>query len=547
MAGRATDDPIGDEAGSVLVVDDVRANRFVLERTLSQAGCTVTSVDNGQDALRLAKESPPDLALVDVMMPGINGYEVCARLKEDPRTANVPVIMVTALSEIEDLETSFDAGAMDYIARPFNPRELIVRVRNALRLKHQEDRLRRFQSKVSMELSLAGSLQKTMLAIPPLVTDVVQVSTAYRPSLKVSGDVFDRVVLGDGRLCVYMADVAGHGVAAAMVSSLLKATMTEVLHVAGAGCSPSTLCNEIDIRFRRTVKEPSMYATLVLGICDPSTSQWQIMNCGHPSPVLLSRTGDASWPCVKGGSVPIGFSILGDEPYCLDDEAVVEANPGDVLMFYTDGLTESRHGESDMECGVDGLGSALRNACRAGARLHLSSEVMRMLDAQGYDLSRDDCSGLTVEMLSSDGILYDDDIPASLDEISTAGIAVEEALCGWGWPSASAAAVRLTIVEYGNNTVIHGGIAGNQMLHLRVQFVGDLCNVTVRDSGPAWDYPTRDSVSRMPGVEEEGGRGIPIVFRVAQNPLFYRDRGQNVLALSIGEDCGEKVLEEEAP
>ncbi len=219
-----------DETGIVLVVDDVRANRFVIERVLAKIGCTVTSAANGPDGLQLADECPPDVALVDVMMPDMDGYEVCRRLKGDPRTKDTPVIMVTALSEIEDVEKAFDTGAMDYVCRPFNPRELIVRVRNALRLKHQEDRLRLFQAKLSRELELAGVLLETMLSMPPMLTGMVQVSTAYTPSLNVSGDVFDRVLLRDGRVCVYVADAAGHGVAAAMVSSLLKATFTEVIH-----------------------------------------------------------------------------------------------------------------------------------------------------------------------------------------------------------------------------------------------------------------------------------------------------------------------------
>jgi sigma-B regulation protein RsbU (phosphoserine phosphatase) len=529
--------------GDVLVVDDVRANRFVMERVLSKMGCRVTSAACGPDALRLAVESPPDLALVDVMLPDMDGYEVCRRLLAEPRTRFTPVIMVTALSEIEDIEKAFDAGAMDYICRPFNPRELVVRARNAIRLKRQEDRLRLFQVKLSRELELAGALQETMLSMPPLLTGTMRVSTAYRPSLNVSGDVFDRVLLPDGRMCLYVADVAGHGVAAAMVSSLLKATFTEVIHSAGANCSPALLCNEVEARFRRTIKDPSFYATLLLAICDPDTSRWRVMNCGHPSPILLARDGGCSRPCETGGNTPIGFGFLGSRPYKESDEVEVDTVLGDVLFFYTDGLTEARHRTRDDECGVERLSDVLASCYEGNACLSLGARVLETLSDQGYMIGQDDCSVVVAETVSLTGILFDGRVPAALHEIQSLGETVEAALRARGWCKASATSVRMVVVEHGNNIVIHGKLQSDETIHCHIQDMGEACSIAVRDPGPAWEYPRKIDVANvMPSSGEESGRGIPMIFRIAQNPLFYRERGSNVLVMSILKECGESIL-----
>jgi sigma-B regulation protein RsbU (phosphoserine phosphatase) len=522
-----------DMRGQVLVVDDVRSNRFVLERMLARIGCTVTSVDNGESALRVARESPPDLALVDVMMPDMDGYEVCRRLKADLRTQDTPVIMVTALTEIEDLETGFDAGAMDYICRPFNPRELVVRVRNALQLKHQGDRLRRFQERMSHELELAGALQATMLSVPPLLSHDLYISTAYRPSFNVSGDLFDRVLLPSGRYCVYVADVAGHGVAAAMLSSLLKAIFTDVLQSAGGWDAPSALCNEVDTRFRRSVTMRSAYATAFMGIYDPASRLWYGMNCGHPSPIMISPGGECTRPFEAGGSMPIGCGLLGDAPYTQEDEVSLRVEPGSLLFLYTDGLIEAQAGGDGEECGIDHLEVALQAAVQEGDVLGSCSRVMDRLHQEEYFLSADDCTTMVVEFVDPDHVVYAEAVSADLHAIGVVADTVEKALEARGWSEQRAAAFRLVFAEYCNNTVIHGGCDEDDVLSIRVFCSGKFCTLHVRDPGPEWDYPQSSDQVGFPEELSEGGRGLAIIYELVDHPRFYREEGQNVAILPV--------------
>jgi len=127
---------------TVLVVDDAPENVRVLGTAL-RGQCRVRAATCGRDALAIAKgENPPDLILLDIMMPGMDGYEVCRLLHEDPDTVEIPVIFITAMDEVEDETRGLDAGAVDYIAKPFSSAIVRARVRTHLELKRHRDELR---------------------------------------------------------------------------------------------------------------------------------------------------------------------------------------------------------------------------------------------------------------------------------------------------------------------------------------------------------------------------------------------------------------------
>ena len=127
---------------TILVVDDVAVNVQLLTTYLTSVGYDVCTARDGQEALDKVSETQPDLILLDVMMPKLNGFEVCERLKSDPMTKIIPVIMVTALNEIEDKIKATEAGADDFVSKPFNKLELLTRVKSLLRIKQLHDELR---------------------------------------------------------------------------------------------------------------------------------------------------------------------------------------------------------------------------------------------------------------------------------------------------------------------------------------------------------------------------------------------------------------------
>ncbi len=128
---------------TILVVDDNQENLELLQAYLEDFDCQTIPADDGLQALEIIADNTPDLILLDVMMPKMSGFEVCKRLKNDPKTSDIPIIMVTALNEFGDIERGIDSGTDDFISKPVNKLELLTRVRTMLKLKHLSDKLER--------------------------------------------------------------------------------------------------------------------------------------------------------------------------------------------------------------------------------------------------------------------------------------------------------------------------------------------------------------------------------------------------------------------
>ena len=142
--------------GTILVADDQAANRELLEELLTPQGCKVVSVPDGAAALEELTRTQFDLVLLDVMMPHLNGFEVCEKIKNNPDTYLIPVIMITALSDKQDRIEGIKVGADDFLSRPLDRTELLARVRSLLKLKQRTDELERAESVL---FSLARSIE----------------------------------------------------------------------------------------------------------------------------------------------------------------------------------------------------------------------------------------------------------------------------------------------------------------------------------------------------------------------------------------------------
>jgi CheY-like chemotaxis protein len=133
----------------ILIVDDNQQNLELLQAYLEDVDCETVAAYDGVEALERVAESAPDLILLDIMMPKMSGFEVCKRLKKNPKTADIPVIMVTALNEFGDIERGIDSGTDDFLSKPVNKLELLTRVKTMLKLKHLSDKLQRTLAYIS--------------------------------------------------------------------------------------------------------------------------------------------------------------------------------------------------------------------------------------------------------------------------------------------------------------------------------------------------------------------------------------------------------------
>ncbi len=530
--------------GTILVVDDELPNRRYLEKLFEDLGATVLLAENGEQALEKIRSRRPDVALVDVMMPGINGYEVCGTITSDPELRNTAVIMVTARNSVEDIEHAFVKGAFDYIRKPFHSRELVARVRNALQLKRQNDALRLWKERMSRELEVAGALQARLFNPHPLLLPSCDLRVTYQPSEHVGGDMFDMLELPDGRVIAFVADVCGHGVASALVSTLLKGLVSEIVRTRHDH-PLDELMNLLHHRFRQYVKDPEVYATLLIFRLDPETRHVEGYCCGHPLPLVFSDAGEPINTLIPDlGGMPIGLfpAELGD-PYSSSEAMKFELPEGSRLFLYTDGLIEARdvHG---VECGVEGLSDYIHQGLQTKK---LCRHPSRLLDAIAcrYRLDLDDCSLVCIQMLSTNDRLAAGDHSPTLAEAERVSSLLFDTLLKAEWPEDSATLVRLLAMEHLANVADHAGLGPEDICSFRMTREPDGCTLLFRDPGPEWDSSRRKqtSLDQMDQMSERG-RGLHMIQQISRSIETFRRDNRNHTLYLVYTDIGERLLSE---
>src|SRR5579871_6444829 len=201
------------QPASILVVDDTPANLQVLTGMLKDRGYKVRPVPSGKLALVAARKDPPDLILLDINMPEMNGYEVCERLKADDQLKGIPVIFISALTEQLDKVKAFAIGGVDYLTKPFQIEELHARVETHLKLRRLQIELEEYsrhlelaQDRLRRDLELAREVQRGFL--PPRLPEVpgYEFFAYYESAYEVGGDYYDFIPLPRQRVAVLLGD-----------------------------------------------------------------------------------------------------------------------------------------------------------------------------------------------------------------------------------------------------------------------------------------------------------------------------------------------------
>ena len=392
---------------SILVVDDTPANLQVLAGMLKDRGYKVRPVPSGKLALSAAERDPPDLILLDINMPEMNGYEVCEQLKAHESLQEIPVIFISALTEQLDKVKAFAIGGVDYITKPFQMEELHARVETHLRLRRLQTELQETNTRLelanrrmSRDLKAAAKIQETFL--PRKMADVPGTDFAwiYRPCDELAGDGLNIIPLGDGKFGLYVLDVSGHGVASALLSVALSRLLSppsepNSILVCDRGASDAcTIARPAEVAARLNRLFPfdlatEQFATMVYGMLDATTGEFCYVSAGHPGPVHLPYGAEPV--ILESQGFPIG---LGDGAY---EERSVHLNPGDRLYLYSDGTTEAMNSTGEhfgdvrlLEAIIEGRSEPLQDSIA-----NLLGEISRW---HGTERPQDDISILAAEL-----------------------------------------------------------------------------------------------------------------------------------------------------
>lgn len=347
------------ETATILVVDDSPVNLQVLVRTLQASGHRILAARNGRAALEIAARARPDLVLLDVMMPEMDGFEVCRALKARPETRDAVVIFLSALGEVSEKVSGLSIGAADYITKPIQSEEVLARVTSHLTRQYLARELRRSRDRLDRELANAADMQRRLLPRRMPAHPGVEFAAFYQTSRHAGGDYYDVIQIDADRFAVMVADVSGHGAPAAIVMAMIRA----VLHTCDdILAEPAAVLHHLNRHFE-FLWDTAMFATAVYGVLDLGRGTWRSIRAGHPPPLIVGPGRPVS-PVVSGECRMLLFGEMGD--LAAEEQAV---RPGDRLVLYTDGVTD-REGPDGQLYDMERLSAMVaRNAEAAPAAL----------------------------------------------------------------------------------------------------------------------------------------------------------------------------------
>ncbi len=399
----------------ILIAEDDATSRRILDKTLTRWGYEVVSTRDGAEAWKILQtEDRPPIAILDWEMPEIDGIELIRRIRANQRSDYIYTFLLTAKSGKQDIIAGIESGADDYLSKPFDQNELRARLRTGERIINLEQTLAEknqqlgsanlvisaANARMSNDLEAAAKIQQTLLPKTPPEIDGAEVSWLYKPCDELAGDILNAFWLDDKHLALYLLDVSGHGVSAALLSVTLSrilspiAGQSSMLRINGNGAgqhkivSPAKVADNLNIRFQLD-PETGQYFTLIYGILNTETYEFRFVNAGHPNPFLLSQ-GKCSSPQSSTG-LPIGF--LEEQAY---EEKTLQLKPGDRLYFYSDGITETMR--NDEQFGADRLQKLAHQHSRENLKNNLDSIISGVEAFSGNEKFIDDISMMAIEI-----------------------------------------------------------------------------------------------------------------------------------------------------
>jgi len=409
------------DSGRLLVVDDDPENRETLFDLLSPQGYTVTLAEDGERALELADQAEFDIVLLDISMPGIDGFEVLHQLRRFQGRSELPVIMVTGLGERDHVVRALEGGANDYVTKPLDLPVVVARLRTHLSLKRAYDHIVSLEHDLELQnaqlecanqdlekayrqmkgdLRSAANVQHALL--PTALPDIpgVRFTWAFRPCADLAGDSLNVFQLDDEHVAFYLLDVSGHGVRAALLSVTLSRILTPLpdqpsllLRRVHAGdelepTPPAAVAEKLNRRFQLDL-DTWQYFTLFYGVLNTRTYELRYVSAGQPGPVYIPRDG----PPRNLHQAVLAIGWVSHPDY---QEQRLQLRPGDRLHLYSDGINEAMNARKELF----GDERVMRTVVDARS-LTLKESVAQVLQAAERFAGRpfeDDVSALALEI-----------------------------------------------------------------------------------------------------------------------------------------------------
>ena len=321
----------------ILIVDDNPANVEILQMRLMANNYDVITATDGEMGLTIAREKLPDLILLDIMMPKMDGFEVCRKLKGDSTLPFMPIILVTAKTESKDVVAGLEAGGDEYLTKPVDHAALVARVKSMLRIKLLHDTVLEQSTQLKKQLKTATKIQTLFWPEIPELEAGGHIWAVSIPASYVGGDLYDVIKLSDGSLLAYVADVSDKGVPAALIMAALSSKIRSESRIHN---DIGQLLSSINSSMYNLISDEGFFATIVIVRYWPKSGKMQLALGGHLQPLWIVKDGIGNMPQLNG----VSLGITANANY---EKKEITLSPGESILLYSDGLIEAENEEQE--------------------------------------------------------------------------------------------------------------------------------------------------------------------------------------------------------
>ncbi|MEL7626336.1 MAG: SpoIIE family protein phosphatase [Anaerolineaceae bacterium] len=328
----------------ILIVDDEPFNLDYLEQELEGSDYEIFKATNGQEALEQVKLTEPDLVLLDIMMPVMDGFSVLSKLKADTSTRDIPVVIISANNDLRNVVKGIQMGAEDYLPKPFEPTILHARVSSSLEKKNLHDLQTLYLKSLEREFEIAREIQLSFLPTQLPTLAGWEIAAYFKAAREVAGDFYDAFMLPKDQLVFTVGDVCGKGIGAALFMtlyrSLIRAAAISKYIMPGLGELADFAANRLKQivscanNYVMETHEDAKFTTLFIGLVDLKTGKLSYVNCGNELPLLRRKDGIVT----ELPSISPAIGIFKDVDFTVGEILIEE---GDLLLAYTDGITDT--------------------------------------------------------------------------------------------------------------------------------------------------------------------------------------------------------------
>lgn len=323
----------------ILIVDDEPFNVDYLEQELEDLNYQTITAVNGKDALEKIESEKPDLVLLDIRMPIMDGFTVLEKVKANSEIRNIPIIVISANNELENVVKGIELGAEDYLPKPFEPTLLKARIQSSLEKKHLRDLQDLYLKSLENELNIAHDIQKEFLPADLPKIQNWEIASYFKAAKEVAGDFYDAFTLPDGNLAFVVADVCGKGIGAALYMTLFRSLIHATSNASTSLTPAQRLQHSISLTnnyVAETHETSNMFATVFIGILEPNTGKLSYINGGNEPALIVGKDGKVHTELTRTGSA---IGVVAGAKYTVKESTL---SNDDLLIAFTDGIPDTQ-------------------------------------------------------------------------------------------------------------------------------------------------------------------------------------------------------------